>query len=495
MSKKTIFFDGYCGYLFAAVAEDNKITEFNFEKSGNGSLVGNIYKGRVERVLAGMQAAFVNCGLEKNCYISADDIFPDAAKYFSSSTAPEFPELKEGDEILVQVVKPPVGTKGARVTTKLSFVGKSLIYLPDTPFVGVSRKILDGELRKNLIYSAEKLIGPNEGLIVRTAAPYLKRNQIMVELSYLKNLYDRVYTAAAVAPVGKLLYTDLALPMRIMRDTLSYDIEKIIVGNKKLEEVITSLVDLYPSESRRPVVLHDTGRDMLEEYGLAGQIAEIASPRVKLENGANLVIEKCEAMTVIDVNTGKFTGDYNLEQTVYQTNIMAAREIARQVKLRNIGGIIIVDFIDMLDPAHRKSLVEELERSLKSDSAKCAVSPMSKLGLVEFSRKRTGTSPLTLMTKPCLNCRGGGYVKSNELIAWEMRAKLLNLCINGAQGVRIDLNAELLEKFLARREFIDDLKEHCKNTEIYFVPHKSYGGDKVNYRTDIANLPPNAVKI
>ncbi|MDE6001827.1 MAG: ribonuclease E/G, partial [Clostridia bacterium] len=370
-----------------------------------------------------------------------------------------------------------------------------LIYMPDPPCVGVSRKIIDAELRRNLIYSAERLIGRNEGLIVRTAAPYLKRNQITVELGYLKNLYAKVSAAAESASVGTLLYTDLSLPMRIMRDTLSYDVEKIIVGNKGLERLISDLVNLYPIESRIPVVLHNTGRDMLEEYGLAGQILELASPKVRLENGANLVIDKCEAMTVIDVNTGKFTGDYNLEQTVYHTNILAAREIARQVRLRNIGGIIIVDFIDMLDPAHRKSIVEELERSLKNDPAKCAVSPMSKLGLVEFSRKRTGFSPLTLMTKPCTNCRGGGHVKSNELIAWEMRAKLLNLCVNGAQGIRVDLNAELLERFLARSEFIDDLKERCNGAEIYFVPHKSFGVEKITYRTDIVNLPPNAVKI
>ena len=495
MSKKTLFFDGYCGYLFAAVAEDGKITEFNFEKSSGDACIGNVYKGKVEKVFAGMQAAFINCGLQRNCYMSAEDIFPDEGKYLSSSSAPVFPELKEGDEILVQIVKPPVGNKGAKVTTKLSFVGKSLIYLPDTPFVGVSRKIDDEELRKNLVYSAEKLIGPNEGLIVRTAAPYAKRNRIEIELSYLKNLYSQVLKKAQTAAVGDLLYADVALPVRLIRDTASADVEKIVVGNEELEELITGLVELYPAETRIPVVRHKSRRDMFAEYGLAEQIAEIASPRVKLENGANIVINKCEAMTVIDVNTGKFTGDYNLEQTVYHTNILAAREIARQVKLRNIGGIVVVDFIDMLDTSHRKSLVEELERSLKNDSAKCAVSPMSKLGLVEFSRKRVGASPVSAMVKPCRNCRGGGNVKSYEYIAWEMRAKLLGLVADGEQYIRVDLNAELLEKISARQEFFEDLKARSYGAYISFVPHKSYSDDKINYSTGIDKLPPDVLKL
>ncbi len=494
MSKKTLFFDGYCGYLFAAVAEDGKISEFNFEKSGGGTAVGNVYKGRVESVLTGMQAAFIDCGLERNCYVSADDLFPDAGKYYSDDSAPSFPELKEGDEILVQVVKPPVGNKGARVTTKLSFVGKNLIYMPDTPFIGVSRKIYDEELRSNLVFSAGKLKGQNEGLILRTAAPYAKRNQIEIELNYFRNLYAGLLKTAAKSEVGKLLYTDGSLPMRIMRDTLSFDVEKIIVGNKKLEELLQSLVNLFPAENRSPVVLHDTGRDMFEEYGFSEQISEIASPRVNLENGANLVIEKCEAMTVIDVNTGKFTGDYNLEQTVYHTNVLAAREIARQAKLRNIGGIIVVDFIDMLDPSHRKSIVEELERSLKSDASKCIVAPMSKFGLVEFTRKRVGVSPRSFMVKPCPSCKGG-YVKSPEFILWEMRAKLMKLSASGARAVRIDISADLFEAISCRREYVDELKVCCKDTEIYFVPHRSFLGDKINYRTDIENLPPNTLKI
>ena len=245
-------------------------------------------------------------------------------------------------------------------------------------------------LRHNLAFSAKRLKNDGEGLIIRTAAPYAKRNQLKDEYSYLKNLYAEIKEAFSSAAVGELLYTDAALPVRVWRDTLSTDIDCINAGSPLIKERVEGIVNLYPSQTRKPVYLHDTGRDMLEELGVSQQILSITSPRVDLDNGAYIVIEKTEALTVIDVNTGSFTGDYNLEQTVYHTNILAAREIARQVKLRNIGGIIVVDFIDMQSETHNKALVDELKRALKSDKAPCKVSAMSQFGLVEFTRKRMG---------------------------------------------------------------------------------------------------------
>lgn len=496
MSRKTIYFDSYCGYAVAAVAEDGKITEFNFEKKDSVSIIGNIYKGRVESVLPGMNAAFVNCGLERNCYLSGDDIYPDAGKYdCESGQTPPFPELKEGDEIAVQVVKAPVGNKGAKVTPCFSFVGKHLIYMPDTPFIGVSRKIADEELRKNLIYSASRMKNKDEGVVLRTASPYAKRKQLENELEYLRNLHKSVKATTETAKVGQLIYTDLELPMRVMRDTLSYDIERIIVGNKSLEKLIRDLVSLYPPANRRPVLLHDTGRDMMGEYGLSRQVDELASPRVNLDNGAYLIIEETEALTVIDVNTGAFTGDDSLEQTVYYTNILAAREIARQVKLRNIGGIVIVDFIDMSVPSHRVSLVEELERALKKDSAKCSVSPMSRLGLVEFTRKRTGSSPLTQMTKPCRHCKGGKTLSTRYLLLGT-RAKILDNYADGQRIIRIDMNSEIAETFGKWKTVKEDLKTRCPEAKIYLVPHRSYLENQIHlYCGAEAEIPENAVKL
>lgn len=500
MSRKTLYFDSCCGYVVSVAAENDKMTEFSFERLERGTVIGNIYKGQIESILPGMQAAFVNCGLTRNCYLSADGAIPDSDKYDSGkaengTAEPIFPNLKVGDEIMVQVVKAPVGKKGAKVTAHPSFVGNCLIYMPEIPFVGVSRKIADEELRRNLAFSAERLKKPEEGLILRTAAPYAKRDQLINEYSYLKNTYSEVKRAFESAKVGALLHTDSSLPVRVLRDTLSNEVDGIVVGTKELKEQIDGIMSRFPPHTRRPVTLHDTGRDMMDELGLSRQISELASPRVPLDNGAYLVIEKTEALTVIDVNTGKFTGDDSLEQTVYYTNILAAREIARQVKLRNIGGIVVVDFIDMINETHKTALVEELERALASDKAKCAVSPMSQFGLVEFTRKRIGTSPLTHMIKPCRYCREVGHTLKEEYILFGLRAKLLSLVTGGATAIRVDMNADVLAKLSEFEEMLCDLRARCKSAKIYAVPHRTYHEEQINFRTEDFEIPKEAFHI
>ena len=493
MAKKSLYFDSYCGYTLSAIAENGKVCEFKFEKNTDTCNVGDVYKGRIESILPGMQAIFVNCGLQRNCFLSTDDALPDSENYDVGAAPDVFSTLKEGDEILVQVTKLPVGKKGAKVTARPSFIGKCIIYMPNTPFVGVSRKIADDELRRNLMFLAKRLKCEDEGIVVRTAGPYAKRNEVKYEYTYLKNLYNEVIEKFKSAQVGELLYTDSALPVKVLRDILFTDIEEIIVGNKKLKEQVESIVNLYPTHTKRSVRLHDTGRDMLEETGISAQIMTIASPRVELENGAYIIIEKTEALTVIDVNTGKFTGDYNREQTVYHTNIMAAREIARQARLRNIGGIIVVDFIDMTSTAHNKALVDELERALKDDNAKCDVSPMSKFGLVEFTRKRMGASPLSLITKPCKYCNEAGYTITAEYILFGLRAKVLNFIAEGAKALRVDMNRDILLYMLDWRAFTDNLKS--LGLPIYAVPHRTYHEQLINYRADEFDIPDDAVKL
>lgn len=491
MSKKIILFDCSCGFNLCAICENGKLTEFDFEKLEKGIVCGNIYKGRVEKVLPGMQAAFIDCGLEKNCYLSSASLCPEGAREEELPV----PELKEGDEIMVQITKLPSGVKGAKVTASPSFVGKSIIYLPASPFIGVSQRLDDGELRKNLIFSVKKLLGENEGAVVRAAGPYAKRGFVAEELNGLRKLYFEICEKFKTAKVGDLIYKGLSLPKRVLRDTLSSDIEKIIVSDDKLLKEISALTERLPASTRPPVEVCDG--DILDCFGIAGQICEAAEPKVNLSNGAYLVIEKTEALTVIDVNTGGFTGDYNLEQTVYHTNILAAREIARQVKLRNIGGIVIVDFIDMTKAEHRKALSEELEKALKGDSAKCSVSPMSKLGLVEFSRKQIGSAPLRLMVESCKHCSGSGKVKTVEFSAMEIRARLRNFANAGVKKVRIDASDEILKKLEGWQELKEFLLSHLGDMQVYLVGHKNFDSDKVRYKTDEEedfSLPANCIR-
>lgn len=497
MAKKSIFFDCLCGLASYAVAEDGKLTECAFEPQDGGSIVGNVYKGKVTNVLSGMQAAFVNCGLERNCYLSAEDALPDRAKYDGEAIgAAPLPELRAGDEIMVQVTKPPVGKKGAKVTTALSFVGKYSIYMPHTPFIGVSRKIRDEELRKNLLFGAARVKKGDEGIIVRTAAPYAVRKEKLEELNYFRKLYQNMKSRFKTAATGELLYSDSPLHIRVLRDLMLFDVDKIHVGTKELEESVSAVIRLASPRNRVPVIRHADGRDMYFSLGLSEELLRLTQPRVELENGAYLVIERTEALTVIDVNTGSFTGDDSLEQTVYYTNILAAREIARQVRLRNIGGIVVVDFIDMSGANHRKALTEELEKALSADKAKCQVLPMSKFGLVEFTRKRVGTSPVSLMTKDCAVCRGTGHTRTHRFILFEMRARLLELLHGGAHTVCIDMNFDLANKLLGWQEMIDSIRTPYPQARVYITSHRTYREDSVIYRVQTAptiTLPEGTV--
>ena len=496
MGKKTVYFDKVCGMESYAVTQDGKLTEFSYESEDRKNIVGNIYKGRVCDVLSGMQAAFVNCGLERNCYLSVEDLVPDSNKYEGEEIdAPSALNLKPGDEILVQVVKAPVGKKGAKVTTNLSFVGKYTIFLPTVPFIGVSRKIHDAELRKNLAFDAARTRKGTEGMIIRTAAPYANRRDKTEELNYFRKLYRSIKSHFASAQVGDLLYSDYPMYMRVLRDNLLFDVEKICVGNRQLAEKVQEIIKLTGARIKSFEV-HDEKRDMYYDLGLTEQISALTSTRADLDNGAYLVIEKTEALTVIDVNTGSFTGEDSLEHTVYYTNILAAREIARQVRLRNIGGIIVVDFIDMTDEKHREAIVDELKNALDGDKTKCNVLPMSQFGLVEFTRKRTGPSVSSQLTEPCRHCAGTGKTCVPQLTIMKIRAHLLRLLYEGNNFVCIDMNAEIARKMSAWDLLVDGLKEMYPLARIYIVPHRTYHEDNATFRAERSAtfaIPPEAI--
>ena len=490
-TKKEWFLDRYCRQQFAALLEDGKLTEYSCEKEPRGTCVGNVYKGKVTNILSGMNAAFINCGLNRNCYLSMDESYTDCSKYDGTmgERNEKTPELKVGDEIIVQVTKPPRGTKGAKVTTHLSFVGKNIIYLPNTDFLGISRKITDEALREKLLSKAEKMReSSSEGFIIRTQAPLAKQKQIRAEAEYLKKLYREMQRAAETAPVGTVLYEDEDLPMRVMRDGYGDEITAIHVGDLELYERLSHLIRLRGDIPQRKLIFYTGERCMFNEYGILPLISDATSPTVSLENGGYLVIDRTEAMTVVDVNTGSYVGETSLEDTVFAVNLEAAREIARQVRLRNIGGIVVVDFIDMVNEEHKTAVTEELSACLARDKAKCNVLPMSDLCLTQFTRKRVGRDVSAYLEKPCPHCAGKGYLHDDIFVITNLRSEILERVAEGFTSVIVELNEGIMKKILTEGLFSIEAKGRWKDKRIYFIPHKTYKEDYFIVRGDNASV-------
>lgn len=493
--KKEWFFDRFCGQQVAALLEDGKLTEFSAETEGKGDLVGNIYKGKVMNVVSGMEAAFISCGLERNCYLSMDQADEKYAKYDGVLGGGAEEKLKEGDEVIVQVVKPPRGMKGAKVSTHLSFVGKNLIYLPNTDFIGISRKITDEKKREELLSSARSLcINEGEGYIARTVSADASKKTLKKEADYLKKLYASAMNKAKKAKVGELIYRDDELPIRIMRDSIDGEVEAIHIGNKELYEKFLELCARGGFPERK-IEFYDGDRSMLREYGIAPLVFDLARPVVGLKSGGSIVIDRAEAMTVIDVNTGSFVGGKSLEETVFKVNMEAAEEIARQVRLRNVGGIVVVDFIDMTDEEHKTAVNDALTRALLEDKAKCRVLPMSDLCLTQFTRKRVGADVLSYLVKPCEDCGARGYVQSDLLVASKIRADIIDAFADGYSSVVVELNAKLMKRILDDELFSEDVRGKWKNARVYLVPHKTYDGAQYEVRGDnsgVLTLPDKA---
>lgn len=486
-TKKEWFLDRYCGMQFAALLQNGELTEFFAEKEPRPCIVGNIYKGKVVNVLSGMNAVFVNCGLSKNCYLSLEEMYADYTKYDGTMVEmnEKMPELKEGDEIIVQVVKPARGTKGAKVSMHLSFVGRRLIYLPNTQFLGISRKITDENIRGSLLKAVEKMrFNDEDGFIIRTQAPFATQKQLKAEAEYLKNLYMEMIRSAKDQPVGSLLFEDADLPVRIIRDTFGDDIGAIHVGEKSLYERLLKLIKLRRDLPKRKLVLYEGNRSLLYEQGIMQMIFDAMQPVVPLKSGGSLVIEHTEAMTVIDVNSGSYIGDNSLEETVFAVNLEAAKEIARQVRLQNIGGIIVVDFIDMLLDEHRIAVTDALKKYLLDDKAKCNVLPMSELGLVQFTRKRVGNDVQSLLVKPCAHCAGKGYVQEDIFIVSRIRAAILDCFADGYTSAIIELNEKIMQKILDEALFSEEIKTCWKDKRVYCIPHKTYEEANFTIRGD-----------
>ncbi len=497
--KKELFFDRHCGLQLTALMEDGRLAEFFTEQEGKKGLVGDVYKGRVTNVLAGMNAVFVSCGLEKNCYLSTEETYTDYTKYDGTrvQTNEQPLDLHVGDEILVQITKPARGNKGAKVTTHLSFVGKRLIYMPTTDFLGISRKITDPKTRENLLKTADKIRGKRAGVgfIVRTQATLATAKQLKKEAEYLQKLYEEMLKRAQKASVGDLVYQDEDLVSRTMRDSFGDEIVAIHVGDENLYQKLLDRIKLRDDMPERKLVKYTGNRAMFSQLGITNLIDAVASPKVPLPCGGYLVIEHTEALTAIDVNTGSFTGNHNLEETVFAVNLEAVEEIARQVRLRNVGGIVVVDFIDMIDEAHKEAINEALESKLAQDSAKCKILPMSDFCTTQFTRKRVGDNVLNYLTKTCPHCNGIGYVADDLYLISRIRESILDCFDDGYVSAIVELNVEVMKRILNERLFQEELQSVWKNKRVYFIPHKTYREYQFTVRGDnakVLTLPNNA---
>ncbi len=412
-----------------AVVENGMLQELHIERASRRGVVGNIYKGRVQRVMPGMQAAFVEIGLDRAAFLHASDIHrvPAVQAVESDEPAPPAPTppisslVHEGQEIVVQVVKDPIGSKGARLTTQLSIPSRYLVFLPHSRVLGVSARIEDDAERARLKGIVGALAnGSGQGYIIRTNAEGQPEEALAEDVAYLRRAWGVIQEASAATRVGQRIYEDLALPLRAVRDLMRKDVDKVRVDSREaLDKLSTFARQFMPGLAER--IEHYPGeRPIFDLYGVEDEIQRALQKEVPLKSGGYLVIDQTEAMTTIDVNTGSFLGQRNLEETVYRTNLEAAQSVARQLRLRNLGGIIIIDFIDMTDDEHKRQVLRTLEKGLSHDHARTSVHEFSPLGLVEMTRKRTTESLERQLCEPCHECGGRGALKTPETLTYEI---------------------------------------------------------------------------
>ena len=412
----------------AALLENGVLQEVYVERTARRGLISNIYKGRVLRVLPGMQAAFIDIGLDRTAFLHASDIAKNGVPE-NSDDVPNIRDLvREGDEIMVQVVKDPLGNKGARLTTYITLPSRHLVLLPRSDSVGVSARIEDEEERERLRGMVEELLAENElscGAIVRTVAEGAERDAIAADLRYLIRLWDVVQERCSKSSVKALVHEDLSLPLRVLRDMVTGDVERVLVDSKSDFEAMQEFANTYLPDAAPAIELYQRRRPIFDLHGIEDEIRKSLDRNIPLKSGGYLIFDQTEAMTTIDVNTGGYVGHRNLEETIYRTNLEAAVAIARQLRLRNLGGNIIIDFIDMEEADHRNNVLQVLEQALSRDHARHQITPVSPLGLVEMTRKRTRESLQHVLCEDCPSCEGRGFVMTAETVCFEIFREII----------------------------------------------------------------------
>jgi len=424
-----------------ALLENGHIAELYIERSRDRGIVGNIYMGRVVRVLPGMQAAFVDIGLEKAAFLYVADVFDEmetveqfvegdgdilgAVSEGEHDHLPHIEELlQEGQEILVQVAKEPLGTKGARITSHISLPGRHLVYMPTVDHIGISRRIENEEEKERLRTIIESIRPAGTGFIVRTASEAKSEEELRADMEFLVGQWRQIQQLQESKRAPSLVHSDLDVTCKVLRDILTEDIDRILVDEAREYEKIVNFIGTFMPNLQYQIEQHTGSEPIFDAFGLEVEISRALGRKVWLKSGGYIVIEQTEALTTVDVNTGRFVGRRNLEDTILKTNLEAVKEIAFQLRLRNIGGIIVIDFIDMEKDAHKEKVEQALEEALRSDKSKTNILKISELGLVQMTRKRVRESIGRTLCKPCPYCEGKGVVKSRTTMVYEIFREL-----------------------------------------------------------------------
>ena len=412
----------------AALLENGVLQEVYVERAARRGLISNIYKGRVMRVLPGMQAAFIDIGLERTAFLHASDIAKDKLAE-DPEYVPNIRELvREGDEIMVQVVKDPLGNKGARLTTYITLPSRHLVLLPRSNTVGVSARIEDEQERDRLRVMVEELLAQQDldcGAIVRTVAEGADKDALAADLRYSLKLWAVVKEQCSKRSVKSLIHEDLSLPLRVLRDMVTADVERILVDSGDDFTAMQEFATTFLPDAGPTIEFYERRRPIFDLHGIEDELRRSLERNIPLKSGGYLIFDQTEAMTTVDVNTGGYVGHRNLEETIYRTNLEAAVAIARQLRLRNLGGIIIIDFIDMEEADHRDNVLHVLEQSLARDHARHQITPVSPLGLVEMTRKRTRESLQHVLCEDCPACTGRGFVMTAETVCFEIFREII----------------------------------------------------------------------
>jgi ribonuclease G len=404
-----------------AVVENGVLQEVHIERARARGIVGNIYKGKVCRVLPGMQAAFVDIGLERAAFLQASDMRGD------TPDTPIHELVREGQAVVVQVVKDPIGTKGARLTTQITLPARYLVYMPYSKHIGISQKIESDVERERLRAAVRAAMeeGEEGGYILRTMAETVSEEELKTDIRYLRKAWQAVQERIEAVAPRSLLHEDLPLAMRTMRDLIRDNVEKVRVDSRETYQKAREFAREFIPEVDNRIEYYPGERPIFDLYSVEDEIQKSLERKVLLKSGGYLIIDQTEAMTTVDVNTGTFVGRKNLEETLFKTNLESAQAIARQLRLRNLGGMIIIDFIDMMDPEHKRQVLRALEKALSRDRSKVYVTEMSPLGLVEVTRKRTRESLEHVLCEPCPVCHGRGSLKTPQTVCYEIFREIL----------------------------------------------------------------------